>query len=177
MLRYVLKRTLFMIPLLIGITLICFFVMRLAPGSPTDLQTEMNPKASQESKERLNALYELDKPIYVQYGSWLKKISRGDLGVSFSSDHRPVADKIMERLPITILINFLSLVIILAVAVPIGVLSAVHQDSLFDKVTTVLVFIGFAVPTFWLALLLMIFSESIWAGCRFPVCARSITNI
>jgi len=156
-LRYVLKRTLFMIPLLIGITLICFFVMRLAPGSPTDLQTEMNPKASQESKERLNALYELDKPIYVQYGSWLKKISRGDLGVSFSSDHRPVADKIMERLPITILINFLSLVIILAVAVPIGVLSAVHQDSLFDKVTTVLVFIGFAVPTFWLALLLMIF--------------------
>lgn len=157
MLRYVLKRTLFMIPLLIGITLICFFVMRLAPGSPTDLQTEMNPKASQESKERLNALYELDKPIYVQYGSWLKKISRGDLGVSFSSDHRPVADKIMERLPITILINFLSLVIILAVAVPIGVLSAVHQDSLFDKVTTVLVFIGFAVPTFWLALLLMIF--------------------
>jgi len=156
-LRYVLKRTLFMIPLLIGITLICFFVMRLAPGSPTDLQTEMNPKASQESKERLNALYELDKPIYVQYGSWLKKISRGDLGVSFSSDHRPVADKIMERLPITILINFLSLVIIIAVAVPIGVLSAVHQDSLFDKVTTVLVFIGFAVPTFWLALLLMIF--------------------
>ena len=157
MLRYVLKRTLFMIPLLIGITLICFFVMRLAPGSPTDLQTEMNPKASQESKERLNALYELDKPIYVQYGSWLKKISRGDLGVSFSSDHRPVADKIMERLPITILINILSLVIIIAVAVPIGVLSAVHQDSLFDKVTTVLVFIGFAAPTFWLALLLMIF--------------------
>lgn len=146
-----------MIPLLLGITIICFFVMHLAPGSPTDLQTEMNPKASQEMKERLNALYELDKPIYVQYGSWLKKIGRGDLGVSFSSDHRPVADKIMERLPITILINFLSLLIIIAVAVPIGVLSAVHQDSLFDKVTTVFVFIGFAVPTFWLALLLMIF--------------------
>ncbi len=157
MLRYIIKRTLFMIPLLLGITIICFFVMRLAPGSPTDLQTEMNPKASQEMKERLNTLYELDKPIHVQYGSWLKKISRGDLGVSFSSDHRPVADKIMERLPITILINFLSLLIIIAVAVPIGVLSAVHQDSLFDKVTTVFVFIGFAVPTFWLALLLMIF--------------------
>jgi len=146
-----------MIPLLLGITIICFFVMHLAPGSPTDLQTEMNPKASQEMKERLNALYELDKPVYVQYASWLKKIGRGDLGVSFSSDHRPVADKIMERLPITILINLLSLLIIIAVAVPIGVLSAVHQDSLFDKVTTVFVFIGFAVPTFWLALLLMIF--------------------
>jgi len=86
-----------------------------------------------------------------------EKISRGDLGVSFSSDHRPVADKIMERFPITILINFLSLLIIIAVAIPIGALSAVHQDSLFDKIAGVFVFIGFAIPTFWLALLLMIF--------------------
>ena len=85
------------------------------------------------------------------------RISRGDLGTSFASDHRPVADKILERLPITISINFLSLLIIIAVAIPIGVLSAVHQDSLFDKITAVFVFIGFAVPTFWLALLLMIF--------------------
>lgn len=154
---YLIKRVLFMIPLLLGITIICFFVMRLAPGSPTDLQTQMNPKASAEMKERLMSMYELDKPIHVQYWSWLKKLGRGDLGTSFSSDHRPVSDKILERLPITILINFLSLLIIIAVAVPIGVLSAVHQDSLFDKVTTVLVFIGFAVPTFWLALLLMIF--------------------
>jgi peptide/nickel transport system permease protein len=68
-----------------------------------------------------------------------------------------VADKILERLPITIAINLLSLIIIIAVAVPIGVLSAVHQDSLFDKVMSVIVFIGFAAPTFWLALLLMIF--------------------
>jgi len=154
---YLIKRVLFMIPLLLGITIICFFVMRLAPGAPTDLQTQMNPKASAEMKERLRSMYELDKPIHVQYGSWLRKIGRGDLGTSFSSDHRPVSDKIWERLPITILINFLSLIIIIAVAVPIGVLSAVHQDSLFDKVTAVLVFIGFAVPTFWLALLLMIF--------------------
>lgn len=154
---YLIKRVLFMIPLLLGITVICFFVMRLAPGSPTDLQTQMNPKASAEMKERLMSMYELDKPIHVQYWSWLKKLGRGDLGTSFSSDHRPVSDKILERLPITILINFLSLLIIIAVAVPIGVLSAVHQDSLFDKVTAVFVFIGFAVPTFWLALLLMIF--------------------
>ena len=146
-----------MIPLLLGITVICFFVMHLAPGSPTDLQTEMNPKASAEMKERLRSLYELDKPIHVQYASWLKKISQGDLGTSFATDHRPVADKIMERLPVTILINFLSLLIIIAVAVPLGVLSAVHKDSLFDKVTTVFVFIGFSVPTFWLALLLMIY--------------------
>ena len=154
---YLIKRILFMIPLLLGITIICFFVMHLAPGKPTDLQIQMNPKASTEMKERLMSMYELDKPIHVQYWSWLKKIGRGDLGTSFSSDHRPVSDKIRERLPITILINLLSLIIIIAVAVPIGVLSAVHQDSLFDKVTAVFVFIGFAVPTFWLALLMMIF--------------------
>jgi peptide/nickel transport system permease protein len=146
-----------MIPLLLGITIVCFFVMHLAPGLPTDLQTQMNPKSTVEMKERLKTLYELDKPVHEQYWSWLKKLSRGDLGISFSSDHRPVAAKIMERLPITIILEFLSLIIIIAIAVPIGVLSAVHQDSIFDKITGVLVFIGFAVPTFWLALLLMIF--------------------
>ena len=157
MLRYLIKRILLMVPLLLGITVICFFVMHLAPGKPTDLQTQMNPKASAEMKQRLMKLYELDKPVHLQYWSWLKKLSRGDLGTSFSSDHRPVAEKILERLPITITINVLSLLIIIAIAVPIGVLSAVHQDSLFDKLTAVIVFIGFAVPTFWLALLLMIF--------------------
>jgi len=156
-LGYILKRILFMIPLLLGITIVCFFVMHLAPGLPTDLQTQMNPKSTVEMKERLKTLYELDKPVHEQYWSWLKKLSHGDLGISFSSDHRPVAAKIMERLPITIILEFLSLIIIIAIAVPIGVLSAVHQDSIFDKITGVLVFIGFAVPTFWLALLLMIF--------------------
>ena len=102
-------------------------------------------------------MYELDKPIHVQYWSWLKKISHGNLGISFSSDHRPVTAKIMERLPITIMIEFLSLLIIIAIAIPLGVLSAVHQNSLFDKIAGVFVFIGFAIPTFWLALLLMIF--------------------
>ena len=154
---YILKRILFMVPLLLGITIVCFFVMHLAPGLPTDLQTQMNPKSTVEMKERLKTLYELDKPVHQQYWSWLKKLSHGDLGISFSSDHRPVAAKIMERLPITIILEFLSLIIIIAIAVPIGVLSAVHQDSIFDKITGVIVFIGFAVPTFWLALLLMIF--------------------
>ena len=154
---YLIRRILFMIPLLLGITVICFVVMHLAPGKPTDLQTQMNPKSSAEMRERLMSLYELDKPLHIQYWSWLKKIVHGDLGTSFSSDHRPVADKIMERLPVTISINLLSLLIIIAVAIPIGVFSAVRQNSLFDKATAVLVFIGFAVPTFWLALLLMIF--------------------
>jgi peptide/nickel transport system permease protein len=154
---YLAKRLIFMVPLLLGITVICFAVMHLAPGSPTDLQTEMNPRVSAEAKERLRAFYELDKPLHVQYFSWVKKLAVLDLGTSFSPDRRPVADKILERLPITIALNVLSLLLILFVAVPIGVLSAVHQDSWFDRAMSVFVFIGFAIPTFWLALLLMIF--------------------
>jgi len=156
MFRYIAKRLFFMIPLLFGITVICFTVMHLAPGSPTDLQTQMNPRASVEMKERLRAMYDLDKPLPEQYIRWVGKLAVLDLGVSFSTDRRPVADKILERLPITILLNVLSLFLILVVAIPLGVLSAVRQDSLFDRVAGVVVFIGFAVPTFWLALLLMI---------------------
>ncbi len=156
MLNYILRRLFFMIPLLIGITVICFAVIHLAPGSPTDLQTQMNPRASAEAKERLRALYDLDKPLPQQYFSWVRKLAVLDLGKSFSPDNRPVADKILERLPITIGINVLSLGLIILIAIPIGVLAATHQDSLFDKITAVLVFIGFATPTFWLALLLMI---------------------
>jgi len=153
---YIVKRILFMVPLLIGITIISFVVIHLAPGSPTDLQTDLNPRVSAEMKARMQALYDLDKPLYQQYFIWVKKLSVMDLGTSFSPDRRPVIDKIMERLPITIIINVLSLVLIIVVALPIGVLSAVHQDSWFDKITGVFVFIGFAMPTFWLALLLMI---------------------
>jgi peptide/nickel transport system permease protein len=145
-----------MIPLLFGITIICFGVMHLAPGSPTDMQTQMNPRASVEAQARLRAMYDLDKPIYQQYWIWVKKVVVFDLGTSFSSDRRPVVEKIRERIPITVLLNVLSLILILMVAIPIGVLSAVHQNSLFDRLTSVFVFVGFAVPTFWLALLLMI---------------------
>jgi peptide/nickel transport system permease protein len=145
-----------MIPLLLGITIICFAVIHLAPGSPTDLQTQMNPRASAEMKERLRALYDLDKPLYQQYLLWVRKLAVLDLGKSFSPDNRPVSDKILERLPITILINALSLGLIILIAIPIGVIAAVRQNSFFDKFTAIIVFIGFAMPTFWLALLLMI---------------------
>jgi len=120
------------------------------------MQTNLNPKVSLEAKERLRTLYNLDKPLHVQYVLWLKQLAVLDFGRSFSPDQRPVLDKIVERLPITIAINVLSMILIMLVAIPIGVLSAVRQDSFFDKATSVFVFVGFAVPTFWLALLLMI---------------------
>jgi peptide/nickel transport system permease protein len=156
MVFYVLKRLLLMVPLFIGITIISFAVIHLAPGSPIDMATDLNPKATAEVKERMRALYGLDKPLHVQYWTWIRRLVVFDFGVSFSQDGRRVADKILERMPITIFINVASLALIFLAAVPIGVLSATRQNSWFDKVTTVAVFIGFAVPHFWLALLLMI---------------------
>ncbi|PLX95487.1 MAG: diguanylate cyclase [Desulfuromonas sp.] len=157
MLRYLFKRLLLMIPLLLGITLISFVVIHLAPGEPTDLQTQLNPEASSALKERLRAQYGLDQPLLKQYGLWLSRLARLDFGLSFSQDHRPVLDKIAERMPVTILINVLSMAAILAVAIPIGILSATRRNSLFDRATTLFVFLGFAMPSFWLALLLMDF--------------------
>lgn len=145
-----------MIPIFLGITVISFAVLHLAPGAPTEMQTMMQPKVSLEARARLNAIYGLDKPLPIQYFDWLKRLVRFDFGRSFSSDNRPVQEKIMERLPVTLFINILSLVLILVAAIPIGILSAVHRYSLFDKATTLFVFIGFATPTFWLALLLML---------------------
>jgi len=153
---YLIKRLMLMVPLFIGITIISFAVIHLAPGSPIDLATDLNPKATAEVKARMRAFYGLDKPLHVQYWNWVSRLLTLDFGNSFSQDGRKVADKILERLPITIFINVISLALILIVAIPIGVLSATYKNSFFDKATTVFVFIGFAVPHFWLALLLMI---------------------
>ncbi|MFZ3115976.1 MAG: ABC transporter permease [Syntrophales bacterium] len=156
MISHIAKRLIFMLPLLVGITIICFAVMHLAPGSPTDMETQMNPRVSAEMRERLRAMYDLDKPLPVQYLLWVKKLLRLDLGTSFSPDHRPVAEKILERLPVTVTLNIASLLLVVIIAIPMGILSAVHHNSPFDKITSVFVFTGFAMPTFWLALLLMI---------------------
>ena len=154
---YVLKRLLSIIPTLLGITLVSFFVMHLAPGAPTDLVTDLNPKVSLEAKKRLTEMYGLDKPLPEQYINWLGRVVRLDFGQSFSTDRRPVWDKIKERLPVTLTLNILSLIIIMGVAIPVGVYASVKPGGWFDKSTTLFVFIAFAAPSFWLALLAMKF--------------------
>ncbi len=155
MLGYILRRLAGSVPLLIGITLVSFLVIQLAPGSPVEMMTDMNPDASPELRQKLEEYWGLDQPFHVQYWGWLKKVAVGDFGISFSTDQRPVIDKIADALPITLLLNALSLCLIMAAAIPIGVHSASHQYSAGDRITTVLVFLGFAMPTFWLALLCM----------------------
>lgn len=154
---YILKRLGLMLPMLLGITLISFMVIHLAPGTPTDMQTTLNPKASLEAQKRLRELYGLDKPLMVQYGDWLTRLVHLDFGRSFSPDRRPVWDKITERIGITLSLNLMSLIIILGVSIPIGVIAAYRAHSWFDQATTLFVFFGFAMPTFWLALLLIMF--------------------
>ncbi|KPV39154.1 diguanylate cyclase [Thiohalorhabdus denitrificans] len=156
MLIYLAKRLLWMIPVLLGITIISFGVMHLAPGDITTLETSLNPQSGQEAREQLREAYNLDEPLHVQYGLWLKRVVALDFGESFSSDNRPVLEKIGERLPVTLAINIASLLLILAVALPVGVISAVRQNSLLDRSLTVTVFLAFAIPGFWLALLLMV---------------------
>jgi peptide/nickel transport system permease protein len=156
-LRYLLKRMFFMVPMLFGITLISFAVIHLAPGEPDIVGSEMNPKVTKEVRERIRSIYGLDKPLYVQYWMWFKRIMRLDFGISFAPDRRPVIDKIKERLPVTISINLLSMALIFLIGIPIGIYCAQHKDSMGDKLLTSFVFAGYAMPTFWLALLLMMF--------------------
>ncbi len=162
--KWLAKRLLEMFLTFWGITLISFVIIHLAPGEPISPMADFNPKFTPEMRERLRAQYGLDKPLYVQYLRWVKGLVRLDLGRSFAPDRRPVWDKIKERLPVTLLINVLSLLIIFLVAVPLGVAAAVRAGSLFDRITTVLVFIGYAMPGFWLALLLMLL-----LGIKWPI--------
>ena len=155
MLRYLIRRLAILIPTFIGITLVCFAVIHLAPGSPTDLQTQMNPDITPQAIEQLNAHYGLDKPLTTQYVLWMKNLAVLDFGTSISSDARPVWDKIKERLPITIYINISSMVFIFLAAIPLGVVSALRRGSVTDLSITVFVFIGFSIPGFWLALICM----------------------
>lgn len=128
--------------------------MHLAPGRPTDSLTDLNVKANAEARERLVKLYGLDQPWHVQYFRWLGSLARLDFGRSFRDD-RLVWDKIRERLPATLLLNFSSLILIFTVGILLGVSSALHQGSWWDRAVTVSVFAGYAAPTFWLALMAM----------------------
>lgn len=141
-----------MIPLLIGITLVSFAIIQLAPGSPIDfLTSRMSPP---EELARIRAVYGLDQPIHVQYWLWATKMIRGDFGRSFV-EGRPVIDMILERLPATLYLNIVAAVVIYVVALPVGIISALRQYSGFDMAVTTGVFFGLALPNFWFAMLLI----------------------
>jgi peptide/nickel transport system permease protein len=155
MTTFLLRRALHLIPTLIGISLLSFFLIQLAPGGPVDRVADLNPHVTPEVKKKIGHELGLDRPIYVQYAIWVKRLLKLDFGISFT-DHRPVLRKIVERLPATLLLNFLAIGVMLIFALPIGFLSAIYARSWFDKAMTLLVFVGFSFPAYALGLWLMI---------------------
>lgn len=167
MLLYILKRLLYMIPTLFGMSLVSFLIIQLPPGdfltSLTSAIADSGQSLDQASIDRLTALYGLDQPFYVQYWNWISNIIfRGDFGWSFDWG-QPVSRLLWDRMGVTIFVSALSLVLIWALAIPIGIYSAVRRYSVGDYVFTFLGFVGLAVPTFILALGLMYISFT-WFG-------------
>lgn len=150
---YIIKRLISSFPLLIGITIISYAVMALAPGDPTSIL--MDPKVKPEDMERIKHNLGLDKPWYVQYFFWFSRLCRGDFGNSFI-DGRPVLIIVLERIPNTLLLMSSSFFLILILAIPIGIFQSIRQYSLLDYILTVISFIGISLPNFWLGLMLIL---------------------
>jgi peptide/nickel transport system permease protein len=152
--RYVARRILQAVPLLFVITVISFLILRLAPGGPLAAY-EANPNVTSEDIERLRAALGLDQPLYLQYVNWLAQFVQGDWGYSYAY-HRPVVELILERLPNTIYLMATVFLVVLVIAIPVGVLTAVRQYSWFDHIVTGSTFAFLSTPTFWLGLLLLL---------------------
>jgi len=159
---YLIKRLLQIIPTLLGITFITFVIIQLAPGNPAMLklqmgkgQAELGEKAfSEQIIKQTKELYGLDKPLPVQYVLWVKRIFTLDFGFSYK-DHRNVWEKISERLPITLQLNIISIFLVYLIAIPFGIYSSTHEGSFADKILTVGFFFLYSLPSFWVAVLLI----------------------
>jgi peptide/nickel transport system permease protein len=157
---YIARRFAYMLLLLLMGSMVSFMIITLPPGDYlsyyVDRMTTSGVNITEEDLAGLRALYGLDDPLYVQYGKWLFRVVQGDLGRSFGWN-RPVAELIGERLVMTIVVAFGALIVTYAIAIPIGIYSAVRQYSLPDYLATFVGFIGLSVPPFLLALVVMMF--------------------
>ena len=152
MVSYIARRLLLMIPTLVGITIMVFAISRVAPGDPVSLSMGAGGQLDAERAADVRAarmrLYGLDKPVHVQYGQWLWRVVRFDFGDSIKH-HRPVIELIKNRLPITLTLNLIAFVIIYAVSLPLGVLAAVQHKRFFDRGSSVVLFMLWALPSMW----------------------------
>ncbi len=160
-----------MIPTLLGITLVCFLIINMAPGGPveqaiqkirfsgagdTSATSSNNMGVSEEVIEALKKQYGFDKPVHVRYGIWLKNIVKLDFGESFSAEE-PVIDVIKSKLPVSLQFGILSLIFTYLICIPLGVIKAVKKDSAFDVVSTVLLVVMYSIPALMLGILLITF--------------------
>lgn len=152
--RFILVRLLQMIPLVFGVTLLTFAIINLVPGSPlADL--EFNPRARPEDRERIAENLGLNKPMHERYVTWVGNVLQGDLGLSLQN-FIPVRDRIFAVMPNTLLLTLSSTIFALAISIPLGIYSAVKRNSIFDNFTTIGSMAAFAMPSFWLAFLLLL---------------------
>ena len=153
--RYITKRLLQTIPLLVIVSLLSFFIIRLAPIDPL-AELRLNPSISQETLNKEIKRLNLDKPIGIQYLSWAKSFIKGDLG--YTSAGEKVADKLKERIPNTLLLTIVVIFMTWSVGLPLGIIAAVKKETVLDRMLTVLSSIGMAVPSFFFAILMLIFA-------------------
>ena len=153
--KYILKRILQVIPLLILVSLISFFIIRLSPVDPL-AELRLNPSISQETLNKEMKRLKLDKPIYIQYASWAKSFVQGDLG--YTSAGEKVSTKLKERIPNTLLLTCIVIFMTWIVGIPLGVLAAIKKETAFDRILTVVSSIGMAIPSFFFAILMLIFA-------------------
>jgi len=138
---------------LLGVSIVVFFMVRAIPGDPAQIM--LGQQATQEQVQQIRENMGLDKPIFVQYGLFLKDALRGDLGDSIVTG-RPVTTELLTRLPATLELTAFAMLIAILVGIPVGVISAVRQYSLLDKSTSVLALTGISMPIFWLAMILVV---------------------
>ena len=153
--KYISKRILQVIPLLIIVSLISFFIIRLSPIDPL-AELRLNPSISQETLNKEIKRLNLDKPIYIQYISWAKSFLKGDLG--YTSAGEKVSNKLKERIPNTLLLTSIVIFMTWLVGIPLGILAAIKKETVFDRALTVISSIGMAIPSFFFAILLLIFA-------------------
>lgn len=152
---YILRRLIQTVLVIIILSYVCFYLMTLMPGDPVELMIQSNPKITSEDVARLRELYGLDQPAYKRYGTWVSTILGGDLG--YSRTYRvPVEELMGPRLKNTFILSLLSLLLSLAIALPLGIYSALKPGGKLDSVVNFFAFSGISIPSFWLALMLII---------------------
>lgn len=154
--KYVIKRLLLAIPTMLGVSIIIFGMVYLAPGGPVEVMLASQP-ATEEQVQDLRQQLNLNKPLYVQYGNWLWDALHGDLGRSWAiTQGTPVRELIVQRLPLTAELAFLSMLLAISIGIPAGIIGAVYQDELADHVARLVALAGISIPDFWLGIMLIV---------------------
>jgi peptide/nickel transport system permease protein len=161
MYRYVAKRILHAVPLLFGISLLAFLLLQATPGGPAAAYRGL-ANVSADDLARIERELGLDRPMIIQFGSWIGRFVQGDWGISFAA-RRPVLELVMERLPATLTLMAAGLTVSLVIAVPLGLLAAIRRNTWIDHLLTFGSFVGLSVPVFWLGLMLIVVF-TVWLG-------------